>query len=392
MNASKRIISASEASAGFFTPYQSSYCLESSLNRTKARGKVLVCRHVERSSESKLAKSKIVKEAGGVGMILIDEADKDVAIPFVIPASTVGTGIGDRILSYINHTRKPRSLISPVKTVLGSQPAPRVASFSSKGPNTLTPEILKPDITAPGLNILAAWSPAIKKMDFNILSGTSMACPHVTGIAALIKAVYPSWSPSAIKSAIMTSATVLNKGGNVITADPDGRVAGPFDYGSGFINPTRVLNPGLIYDAASTDYKSFLCSIGYDEKSVRLVTGDGSSCNQTYPTASNLNYPSITVPDLMDNYSVTRTVTNVGEPKSIYTAAVSSPTGINVTVAPKVLVFNRYGQHISFTVNFNVVAPSKGYIFGSLSWKKKESQVAIPLVVRVANSGSGLSR
>ncbi|XP_077216220.1 subtilisin-like serine-protease S [Tasmannia lanceolata] len=392
MNSSVRIIDASVAHAGYFTPYQSSYCLESSLNSAKVRGKVLVCRHAESSSESKLEKSKIVKEAGGVGMILIDEQDDHVAIPFVIPATIVGKEIGDRILSYINHTRKPRSLIYPAKTVLGSQPAPHVTAFSSKGPNALTPEILKPDVAAPGLNILAAWSPAVRKVNFNILSGTSMACPHVTGIAALIKAVYPSWSPSAIKSAIMTTATTLDKNGNAIKADPEGRLGNPFDYGSGFIRPTRVLNPGLIYDAEPTDYKDFLCSIGYDEKSLRLVTGDDSVCNQSSHTALGLNYPSITLPDLKHNYLVTRTVTNVGKPRSIYRAVISPPKGIIVTVAPKLLIFNNYGQKISFTVNFRVVAPSKGYVFGSFSWKNRRLQVTSPLVVRVASSRSGLSR
>ncbi|PIA26295.1 hypothetical protein AQUCO_09500040v1 [Aquilegia coerulea] len=120
-----------------------SYCLESSLNSTKISGNIVVCRHAGSSSESKLAKSLVVKEAGGVGMILIDEQDKDVAIPFTISAAIVGTRIGDRILSYINHTRIPTAHISPAKTVIGSQPAPRVASFSSKGPNALTPAILK---------------------------------------------------------------------------------------------------------------------------------------------------------------------------------------------------------------------------------------------------------
>ncbi|RVW78858.1 Subtilisin-like protease SBT1.6 [Vitis vinifera] len=303
MNASTSIISASEAYAGYFTPYQSSYCLESSLNNTKTRGKILVCQHAESSTDSKLAKSAVVREAGGVGMILIDEADKDVAIPFVIPAAIVGRGTGGRILSYINHTRKPVSRIFPAKTVLGSHPAPRVAAFSSKGPNALNPEILKPDVSAPGLNILAAWSPAIEKMHFNILSGTSMACPHVTGIVALVKAVHPSWSPSAIKSAIMTTATILDKNRRSITVDPEGRKGNAFDYGSGFVNPTRVLDPGLIYDTEPTDYKAFLCSIGYSEKLLHLITRDNSTCDQTFATASALNYPSITVPNLKDNSS-----------------------------------------------------------------------------------------
>jgi hypothetical protein len=289
--------------------------------------------------------------------------------------------------------RKPISRIFPAKVILGSQPAPRVAAFSSKGPNALTPDILKPDVTAPGLNILAAWSPAVGKVKFNILSGTSMACPHVTGIATLIKAVHPSWSPSAIKSAIMTTATTLDKNHKPIIVDSEGRRGNAFDYGSGFVNPTRVLDPGLIYDAQPRDYISFLCSIGYDEKSLHLITRDNSTCHGTFRTPSALNYPSITVPNLKDNFSVTRTVTNVGKPKSIYKALISSPIGINVTVVPNRLIFNHFGQKIKFIVNFNVAAAkSNGYAFGSLSWRNRKSLVTSPLVVRVAPSTLGLMR
>ncbi|CAL5197359.1 unnamed protein product [Lathyrus oleraceus] len=384
MNASSRIISASQAFAGYFTPYQSSYCLESSLNKTKTKGKVLVCRHVESSTDSKVKKSKVVKEAGGVGMILIDETDQDVAIPFVIPSAIVGKKTGEKILSYLKTTSKPMSRILRAKTVIGAQPAPRVAAFSSRGPNALNPEILKPDITAPGINILAAWSPADGNM-FNILSGTSMACPHVTGIATLVKAVHPSWSPSAIKSAIMTTATILDKRHKPISVDPEQTRANAFDYGSGFLNPARVLNPGLIYDSEPTDFIAFLCSLGYDQRSLHLVTRDSSTCNSInkFTTASNLNYPSISVPNLKNSFSVTRIVTNVGKATSIYKSIVSSPPGVNVTVTPSRLVFTRMGQKIKFSVNFKVTSPSKGYKFGFLSWKNKRLQVTSPLVVKV---------
>lgn len=392
MRAPARIISASIANRGYFTPYQSSYCLESSLNYTKTRGKVLLCRHAERSTESKLAKSEVVKAAGGVGMILIDETDKDVAIPFVIPAAIVGKRMGNRILSYINNTRAATSRIFAANARIGFQPAPRVASFSSKGPNALTPEILKPDVAAPGLNILAAWSPAVGKMNFNILSGTSMACPHVTGIVALIKSVHPSWSPSAIKSAIMTTATVFDKNGKPIRVDPEGRRGNAFDYGAGFLDPTTVLDPGLVYDAKPADYKSFLCSIGYNEKLLRPITRDNSTCNnQAFSKPSSLNYPAILVPNLKSSFSVTRTLTNVRKQrqKATYRAAVSTPHGIQVSVLPTRLVFSRYGQKANFTVTFNVSAPSQGYVFGYLQWKNRQSRVTTPLVVRVAPSNLG---
>ncbi|MCD7450631.1 hypothetical protein HAX54_007605 [Datura stramonium] len=390
MNTSARIIPASEANAGYFTPYQSSYCLDSSLNRTKAKGKVLVCLHAGSSSESKMEKSNIVKEAGAVGMILIDEADKGVAIPFTIPAATVGKRIGNKILAYINNTRFPTARILAAKTVLGAQPAPRVAAFSSRGPNSLTPEILKPDIAAPGLNILAAWSPAVSRLNFNILSGTSMACPHITGIVALLKAVHPSWSPSAIKSAIMTTAKLSDMHHKPIIVDPEGKRANPFDFGSGFVNPTKVLDPGLIYDAQPADYRAFLCSIGYDEKSLHLITRDNSTCDQTFASPNELNYPSITVPNLRNKYTVTRTVTNVGEAGSIYKAVVFAPRGVNVTVVPQRLAFTRYYQKMNFTVTFKVAAPTQGYVFGSLSWRNKRTWVTSPLVVRMAHSNMGM--
>ncbi|CAN4081781.1 unnamed protein product [Withania somnifera] len=390
MNTSARLIPASEAYAGYFTPYQSSYCLDSSLNRTKAKEKVLVCRHAGSSSESKLEKSIIVKKAGAVGMILIDEADKGVAIPFTIPAATVGKRIGNKILAYINNTRFPTARILSAKTVLGAQPAPRVAAFSSRGPNSVTPEILKPDIAAPGLNILAAWSPAVSKLKFNILSGTSMACPHITGVVALLKAVHPSWSPSAIKSAIMTTAKLSDMHHKPIIVDPERKRANPFDFGSGFVNPTKVLDPGLIYDAHPADYRAFLCSIGYDEKSLHLITRDNSTCDRTFASPNELNYPSITVPNLRNQYSVTRTVTNVGKAKSIYKAVIFAPRGVNVTVMPQRLAFTRYYQKMNFTVTFKVAAPTQGYVFGSLSWRNKRTWVTSPLVVRVAHSNMGL--
>lgn len=189
------------------------------------------------------------------------------------------------------------------------------------------------------------------------------------------------------------AATTLDKNGKQLIVDPDGRRGNAFDYGSGFVNPTRVLDPGLIYDAKPRDYISFLCSIGYDKRSLHLVTRDNNStCRGAFRTPSSLNYPSITVPNLKDTFSVTRTVTNVGKSRSIYNALVSSPRGINVTVMPNRLIFNRFGQKIKFTVKFKVAAPSKGYAFGLLSWKNRETLVSSPLVVRVAPSNMGLMR
>lgn len=159
------------------------------------------------------------------------------------------------------------------------------------------------------------------------------------------------------------------------------------------MNPARVLDPGLIYDSEPSDFVAFLCSIGYDQRSLHQVTRDNRTCDdRAFSTASDLNYPSIAVPNLKDNFSVTRIVTNVGKARSVYKAIVSSPPGVSVRVTPNRLIFTRMGQKINFTVNFNVTAPSKGYAFGFLSWRNRRSQVTSPLVVHVAPGKKGLVR
>jgi subtilisin family serine protease len=74
--------------------------------------------------------------------------------------------------------------------------------------------VLQPDITAPGVSVIAAWtrsnSPTdlafdLRRVAFNSESGTSMSCPHVSGIVGLLRTLHPEWSPAAIKSAIMTT-------------------------------------------------------------------------------------------------------------------------------------------------------------------------------------------
>ena len=186
----------------------------------------------------------------------------------------------------------------------------------------------------------------------------------------------------------------MDKRRRPILADPDRRRGNAFDYGSGFINPTKVLDPGLVYDAEPSDHIAFLCSIDYDEKSLRQITGYNATCggHRSLQTASDLNYPSITVPNLKDEASVTRVVTNVGKPSSVYKAKVSLPRGFNVTVVPDRLVFTSSLQKLKFTVHFRAVAPTKGYAFGFLSWRSRRSRVVSPLVVRAASSNSGLLR
>eukprot|EP00249_Psilotum_nudum_P036263 c6675_g1_i1 orf=482-2788(-) len=379
---SAQLIYGGNANMPLFTPTQSSYCLNSSLDPTKVKGQIVVCQHPGDYADSRLAKSQVVKAVGGVGMVLIDESDQDIAIPFDLPATLVGSEAGKDILSYINSSRRPTAYITPASTVLDYKPAPQVAVFSARGPNPITADILKPDITAPGLNILAAWSPAKQGLDFNIVSGTSMSCPHVSGIAVLLKASHPTWSPAAIKSAIMTTAYVRDNEGNSVTCSPTGIAAGPFDFGAGHVFPRKAQNPGLIYDAEPGDYVDFLCGSGYDTSTLQLVTGDKTTLcplNSSHP--SNLNYPSITISTLEGKQTVVRRATNVGNSDSVYHADLNVPMGVTVRVIPDTLVFTSFGQTLSFSLEFTVVSPGKDYVFGSLTWINGLHKVRSPIVV-----------
>lgn len=183
---------------------------------------------------------------------------------------------------------------------------------------------------------------------------------------------------------ISFAATIADQKGNAIVSDPEGSPANPFDFGSGFIDPTHILNPGLVFNLSPLDYKSFLCSIGYDNHSLQIITGDNSVCTKPYPLASDLNYASITVPDLKGSYQVTRTVTNVGNPRSVYQVSVNAPKGIEVTVAPRVLAFESYGSSKNFTVCLRVVDPDlQDYMFGSILWKGNKNVVRVPLAVKI---------
>ncbi|XP_043714931.1 subtilisin-like protease SBT3.9 [Telopea speciosissima] len=335
----------------------------------------------------------IVVKAGGFGIIFV-QPQNGLLPCHDIPCITVDYEIGTSIVSYIRRTRSAVVKLSEPKSVVGKWVSPRVASFSSRGPSSLSPAVLKPDIAAPGVNILAAVPPQIKNgpAGYEFQSGTSMACPHVAGVAALIKSLHKDWSPAAIKSAIVTTASQTGTNGQVIWAQGDPRKpADPFDIGGGHINPRKVADPGLIYDISKENYYiQFLCSMGYTNEQITNMLnkihmkGRGVSCSKNKYSELDLNLPSISIPNLKNTITVTRTVTNVGSINSFYRALVDSPHGVRVKVEPRTLSFNSSITMISFKVTFTSTQKLLGdYSFGSLSWTDGQHLVRIPLAVRV---------
>ncbi|KAE8701025.1 Subtilisin-like protease SBT1.1 [Hibiscus syriacus] len=279
----------------------------------------------------------------------------------VLPAAMLGASASEAVLKYVNTTKAPTASIVFKVTTYGTR-APKVATFSSRGPNLVGPDVIKPDITAPGVDILAAWpaetGPSTLKSDkrrvlFNIISGTSMSCPHVSGIAALIKSKHKDWSRAAIKSALMTTAyTMDNRGEHLAFGD----MASPFAFGSGHVDPTKAFNPGLIYDITAEDYLLYLCSLKYNKPQISLFE-EGFECpKKATMQPGDLNYPSFAVNFKLKAQNVTftyrRTLTNVGIPGSTYKVSVDAPEGVSVMVMPEVLSFKKLNEKLSYKVSF----------------------------------------
>ncbi|KAG0488990.1 hypothetical protein HPP92_007801 [Vanilla planifolia] len=368
----------------------SGQCLPNSLAKDKVKGKVVLCL---RGVGLRVEKGVEVKRAGGAAIILGNGLSSGDEIPVdahVLPASAVSSHNVVAILSYIWSTVNPTASIGRATTVVGVSPAPSVTAFSSRGPNRLEPNLLKPDITAPGLNILAAWSEASsptkleedhRHVRYNLLSGTSMSCPHVSATAALLKSVYPRWSSAAIRSALMTTASVSNNQGRPLI-DASGGLAGPMAIGSGHLRPVHASDPGLVYEASYEDYLLFVCA------STGTQMDPSFPCSNNPPRPSDLNYPSVTV-TVPSNGTVTvwRSVSDVGGGSAKYVVSIVDPPGVAVEVQPKALLFTTIGETIRFRITITALKGNNrrkmGYETGSLTWSDGVHYVRSPIVVKL---------
>ncbi|XP_049411115.1 subtilisin-like protease SBT1.2 [Solanum stenotomum] len=381
----------------------SEFCLRGSLPRAKVRGKIVVC---DRGVNGRAEKGQVVKESGGVAMILANTAvnmEEDSVDVHVLPATLIGFDESIQLQSYMNSTRKPTARIIFGGTVIGKSSAPAVAQFSSRGPSFTDPSVLKPDVIAPGVNIIAAWPQNLgpsglaedsRRVNFTVLSGTSMACPHVSGIAALLHSIHPKWSPAAIKSALMTTADTTNHQGKPIM-DGDTR-AGLFAIGAGHVNPGRSDDPGLIYDINANDYITHLCTIGYKNSEIFSITHKNVSCHDVLQKnrGFSLNYPSISVifKAGKTRKMITRRVTNVGSHNSIYSVEIVAPEGVKVRVKPRRLVFKHVNQSLSYRVWFisrkRIGTQRRSFAEGQLMWinsRDKYQKVRSPISVAWAS-------
>ncbi|XP_024540711.1 CO(2)-response secreted protease [Selaginella moellendorffii] len=297
----------------------------------QVKGKIVLCKYSPGVASSS-AIQRHLKELGASGVILgIENTTEAVSFLDLAGAAVTGSAL-DEINAYLKNSR--------------------YTSFHA----------FLPDLVAPGVDILAAWSPEQPinsygkpiYTNFNIISGTSMACPHATRFLDNTK--------SPIK-------------------DHNGEEASPLVMGAGQIDPVAALSPGLVYDISPDEYTMFLCTRNYTRDQLELMTGKNLSC---VPLDSylDLNYPSIAVPITQfggipnsTKAVVNRKVTNVGAGKSVYNISVEAPAGVTVAVFPPQLRFKSVFQVLSFQIQFTVDSSKFEWGYGTLTWKSEKHSV-----------------
>lgn len=346
------------------------------LDPAKVAGKIVVC---DRGVNARTNKSLAVQQAGGVGMILTNNTGGSLNDDaHFVPTVHVSTAaVRTAIHTYAAGGLGTASFSAGVQAT--GVIAPVMADFSSRGPSLANVNILKPDITAPGVNILAAYSPSNSLTSvilggvypapaFNAISGTSMSSPHIAGMGALLIGANPTWTPAVVKSALMTTATT---GVFLANGAPD---LNRFGYGAGHANVNAANTVGLAYDAGFPDYGAFLCGAG-------LLNPTGGICSAYgFLAAHNLNLPSLTS-EVVGAQTIRRTVTNVGTSSSTYTGSASIP-GYTTTVSPASLTLAP-GARGNFTVTaLRTTAPIGSWVFGNLDWTNGAQTIRSPLTLK----------
>lgn len=334
------------------------HCAPGSLDPQQVTGSVVVC---ERGVVARVEKSAAVEAAGGVAMVLVNPTPQATSVDLhSVPTVHLDAAAAAPLRSYLDATDEPRARLDPTATD-GSEPV-RLLPYSGRGPVLDEPDLLKPDLAAPGEGILAATTPGADGRRWDLRSGTSVASAHVAGLAAVVRSVHPDWTPARIRSALMT------------TAEPVPGADGPFAQGSGLPRAARALDPGLVLDVNPRAY-------------ARWAAGDLPS--------HRLNLPSIAVGGLLDRTVVRRTLTNVSGNTESYSASVSGLPGLDVRVRPAAFTL---APGASQTVRIRIVRTAAAVddvaVSGAVSWVgQTDHTVRVPVVVRpVAAQGPAVVR
>lgn len=339
---------------------QAKLCYPGTLDPAKTTGKIVQC---DRGVIARIDKSFEVKRAGGVAMVLTNTSNSSLNGDFhAVPTVHVDQTARTAILAYAAVTGATAAIVA-VNSGESTTQVPEVVAFSSRGPSTTTGgDILKPDLSAPGVDVLAAVAPPFNHgRSYDFYSGTSMSSPHIAGLGALVKAAHPTWAPARVKSALMTTARDH-------ATDTD-----PFAQGAGFVQPNKAVDPGLVFDAAPNDWRSYMVWLGvqFSAPFNTLPPVDGT----------NLNQASLAIGALAGEETVIRRVTNVGSATETYTVS-EDVAGLDI-VNDEASFALAPGATKVLTLRVTRTTASLGdWAKGSLSLTSSAHTVRIPVAVR----------
>jgi len=358
---STRLVYAGDVGSQSASDGQAQRCFLGALDASLVDKAIVVC---DRGAIARVAKSQAVNRAGGSAMILVNRSpgstDADL---HSVPTVHVDHAGAAAIKRYLARSLTPSAAIAPARDEQAG--ARTIADFSGRGPATGSAgDVLKPDLAANGVSVLAAVAPPSNfGRLWDLYSGTSMSAPAVAGLAAMLAARHSDWSAAALKSALTTTAMSLAVRG--------GRLA----QGAGVVSPQRMLDPGLVYDAGLPGWLGYLRGRGVSY---------GAHQQGPAVAGEDLNLPSISLGSLVGTDRVTRTVTNVSGSNETYVARINGVRGVDVSVTPSSLRLAP-GDSAEFTVSFSARkrARYEQFAAGSLTWRGSEGhRVTSPIVVR----------
>ncbi len=322
------------------------YCL-SGMTPERVAGKVVIC---DIFSPLEMVADEL-EAAGAVGLVVpVTAQSDDPAIAGTLPtlytsdAAALRGAVAGRVatLAYAAASATPWA-------------PDRVAGFSSRGPSDVTGDLLRPDVAAPGVNVLAAYAPDTyfasigwePRERFAALSGTSMSSPQVAGAGALLTQLHPTWSPAAIRSALVTTART--------PSPPTPHVAA----GAGRVDPTAAADPGLVVEPSTDEYRRYAADA---------------------LAARDLNLPSISLDGATGPVRLQRTVTSVGAQRATYTVAYEGESPWEVRVSPARFTLAP-GQRQTLTIEVAADTGSREFRDGTIVLRSGARTVRMPVAL-----------
>jgi subtilisin family serine protease len=308
-------------------------------------GKIVACQR----GPGRVQRGFNVFSGGAAGMVLYNAVPQDVMTDnHWLPTVHINQPESQQLLDFLAaHPGATGSFPQGTRTTWQGD---RVTYFSSRGPGA---DWLKPDITAPGLHILAGNTPTPEDPSlgppgnlFQAIAGTSMSSPHAAGSAALVAALHPSWTPGQIKSALETTARTAG-----VTKSDGTTPADPFDVGGGRVDLTKAGDPGLTFNETAVNY----------------AAGAATPMDRI-----DLNTPSVNAPTMPAVITTTRTARNVTNSTLNYSVGTESPAGISISVRPSRFAVDP-GEQVTLDITISAPSVPQGQYFGRINLDRRDS-------------------